>query len=72
MNKKWNGIERRQLLRAEAEKMVGSFSEGANALNTTEMLLHELLVHKVELETQNEELRRAHAEMEEARDRYVD
>ncbi|MXS82869.1 histidine kinase [Nitrosomonas oligotropha] len=52
--------------------MVGSFSGGANALNTTEMLLHELLVHKVELETQNEELRRAHAEMEEARDRYVD
>lgn len=52
MNKKWNGIERRQLLRAEAEKMVGSFSEGTNALNTTEMLLHELLVHKVELETQ--------------------
>lgn len=72
MNKKWNGIERRQLLRAEAEKMVGSFSEGTNALNTTEMLLHELLVHKIELETQNEELRRAHAEMEEARDRYVD
>lgn len=72
MNKKWNGIERRQLLRAEAEKMIGSLSEGTNVLNTTEMLLHELLVHKIELETQNEELRRAHIEMEKARDRYVD
>lgn len=72
MNKKWNGIERRQLLRAEAEKIARSLSGGGNVLNATEMLLHELLVHKIELETQNEELRRVHAEMEEARDRYVD
>ncbi|MEQ1530842.1 MAG: PAS domain-containing protein [Methylococcales bacterium] len=34
--------------------------------------MHEWLVHKVELEMQNEELCRAHAELEEARDRYVD
>ncbi len=72
MNEKWNGIERRKSLRAEAEAMVESFSVGANATNLTEMLMHELLVHKVELETQNEELRRAHVAMEEARDHYVD
>lgn len=72
MKKKWDGIERRELLRAEAEAMVESFSGSANAANPTEILVHELLVHKVELETQNEELRRAHAAMEEARDRYVD
>jgi len=72
MNSKWDGIERRKSLRAEAEKMVKSFSVDSNALNTTEILLHELLVHKIELETQNEELRRAHMAMEEARDRYVD
>ncbi len=72
MNKKWNGVERRESLRAEAEAMVESFSVGADTLSTTEVLLHELLVHKIELETQNEELRRAHAAMEEARDHYVD
>jgi len=72
MNKKWDGIDRRKSLRIEAEAMVGSFSAGERATQPTEMLMHELLVHKVELEMQNEELRRTHAAMEEARDRYVD
>jgi len=72
MKKKWDGIERRRLLRTQAEAMVGNFSKGVNAITPTEILVHELLVHKIELETQNEELRRAHAAMEEARDRYVD
>ncbi len=72
MDEKWDGPERRKSLRAEAEAMMESFSIGINATNLTEMLMHELLVHKVELETQNEELRRAQVAMEEARDRYVD
>lgn len=72
MEKKWNGIERRQSLRAEAEKMVENFSRSTNAITPIEILVHELLVHKIELETQNEELRRAHVAMEEARDCYVD
>ena len=44
--------------------MVGSFSPRSMAAQPSEMLMHELLVHKVELEMQNEELRRAHAELE--------
>lgn len=35
-------------------------------------LTYELRVYQIELEMQNEELRRAHAAMEESRDRYVD
>ena len=69
MNQKWDGIDRRSL-RAEAEAMVGSLSPAEEA-QPAEILLHELLVHKVELEMQNEELRRAHTAMEEARDRYM-
>lgn len=34
--------------------------------------LHELLVHQIELEMQNEELRRVQAELEDARAQYVD
>lgn len=34
--------------------------------------VHELQIHQIELEMQNEELRRAHAEIEESRDRFND
>lgn len=72
MNWKSDGIELRKSLRAEAEAMVGSLAPEGMTTQPAEMLLHELLVHKVELEMQNEELRRAHLAMEEARDRYRD
>ena len=71
MNQKWDWIERRISLRAEAEAMVGSLSPAETA-QPAEILLHELLVHKVQLEMQNEELRRAYSALEEARDRYID
>lgn len=37
----------------------------------TQALLHELEVHRIELEMQNEQLRLAHMEVEASRDRYV-
>ncbi len=72
MKPDWNGIERRQLLRGAAEAMLANVKQPEPDTHPAEVLMHELLVHKVELEMQNEELRRAHDALEEARDRYVD
>lgn len=70
MNKKWNNGDRRQSLRSEAEGMLLNLSPDELKAQPNEILLHELMVHKVELEMQNEELRKTLLAMEEARDRY--
>ena len=72
MGEKPDWVERRQSTRREAEKMLAGLSSTDEAAQPAEVLAHELLVHKVELEMQIEELRRAHVAMEESRDRYVD
>jgi PAS domain S-box-containing protein len=65
-------------LRARAEKMLEENSallrENIEALSPeqTRRVLHELYVHQIELEMQNEELLRAQAELDTARARYFD
>lgn len=72
MKRKPDGIERRQSARVSAERLVSSLAPSATPTRPAEVLLHELLVNKVEFEAQIEELKRTYAELEEARDRFED
>jgi len=65
-------VAKRESFRRTAESLLPVQRQGITGLQPTEILLNELLVHKVELEVQIEELRRASTEMEESRDRYLD
>jgi PAS domain S-box-containing protein len=68
--KDWMGA--RQSLRTQAESLLVGIPAPHPQAPPVDVMLHELLVHKVELEMQVEELRRAHDAMEEARDRYLE
>ena len=70
MKRKVDGIDRRQLARISAERLVSSLAPSPNSTGPAEVLLHELLVNKVEFEAQIDELKRTQAELEEARDRF--
>jgi signal transduction histidine kinase len=61
-------------LRRQAEKKAARITEELEILSPEEIhqMLHELRVHQVELEMQNEELRVAHAELDAVRARYFD
>jgi PAS domain S-box-containing protein len=58
--------------RIEAEVRLASEPPAVTSPRAAEELLHELQVHQIELQMQNEELRRAQLAMEESRDRYAD
>lgn len=72
MKRKLEAIERRQSARVSAERLVSSLAPSGDSTRPAEVLLHELLVNKVEFEAQIDELKRTHAELEEARDRFED
>jgi PAS domain S-box-containing protein len=61
-------------LRSQAEAALAARFPGVDATASGDVarVLHELRVHQVELEMQNEELRRAQAELDAARERYFD
>ena len=78
MARKKPSAEKANDLRKRAEEIAreraAPVPESPDALSPEDArrLLHELQVHQIELEMQNEELRRAHGELEASRARYFD
>jgi len=74
MTKKTDDIYQQleQHLRDTAETQLKCAEQSAVPLTSPAEILHELQVHQIELQMQNEELRRTQLALEESRDRYVD
>jgi two-component system cell cycle sensor histidine kinase/response regulator CckA len=73
MNKKSTQTD--QELRQRAERLLDASTEGerlTSASSETKQLIHELLVHQIELDMQNEELRSAQQQLEASKARYFD
>ena len=77
MTRKKDPTEASADLRRRAETKLGRRRNGLDTdddhgLSDAQRLVHELQVHQIELELQNEELQRARAEMEDSLTRYAD
>lgn len=74
VQKKGVKTRNRHRLRIDAEKRLARMSEKLSHLSekSSEEIIHELQVHQIELEIQNEELKRAHLDLEEVKDRFLD
>jgi PAS domain S-box-containing protein len=74
MKKKQSKAKKTDDLREKAEKKLKPESLPIENLSNEEVrkLAHELQVHKIELDMQNEELRKVLVEIEESRDKYSD
>ncbi|MDO8311172.1 MAG: hypothetical protein Q7T25_04460, partial [Sideroxyarcus sp.] len=69
MNKK---PDKQDPLRTSAEAQLRYAPDTKQMPRPAEKLMHELQVHQIELEMQNETLRQAQIALEGSRDRYVD
>ena len=70
MPKETSRSESDRKLREKAEKLLPKKS--AESPHDPDRLTHELEVHQIELEMQNEELRRSQLETEESRQKYLE
>ena len=74
MEKKQEGTPKITALRWQAEVLLRTTKRDVAAMTGEDIqqLVHELQVHQIELEMQNDDLRRTQGELEAARDRYAE